>query len=370
MGIDQFLDSEEDSWAEMGTADDFLDNEPPTATTADSYNDGNYRQTGYGRGRGDRYDRGGDRGDRGGRGRDRYEDRGDRYSEKPRRVYEELPVPDKPPYVAHVGNLPFSATDDEVFELFAENVDVEAVRIIVDHATNRSKGFGYVTFKNRESLEDALGAHEIAQVGDRVITVRVAEGQKESRSQREPSRADTVDRWERGKNVPVKEREPRNRGFGGRADNDRGGRKFDNDRPRNERKPLNIQPRTNAAPVGGPSESKKNDPFGGAKPRDELAMQKQFEERQRQREEELKKREAERERPKRTNFKGRDSPKGSRDSPKGRDFSAARDNMGKKPVRTAGSKPAQQKKIKPQTVQTQKANIPVANAYAALANDA
>lgn len=45
--------------------------------------------------------------------------------------------------------------------------------------------------------------------------------------------------------------------------------------------------------------------------------------------------------------------------------------MGKKPVRTSTpeTKSTQQKKFKPQTVQTQKANIPVANAYSALAKD-
>ena len=42
----------------------------------------------------------------------------------------------------YVGNLPFSATDAEVRELFAQHGTVESVSLITDRETGRSR-FGY-----------------------------------------------------------------------------------------------------------------------------------------------------------------------------------------------------------------------------------
>ena len=44
----------------------------------------------------------------------------------------------------YVGNLPFSATEDSVRELFAQKGEVESVAIITDRETGRSRGFGFV----------------------------------------------------------------------------------------------------------------------------------------------------------------------------------------------------------------------------------
>ena len=44
----------------------------------------------------------------------------------------------------YVGNLPFSATDDEVRNLFAEHGTVETVNLITDRETGRPRGFGFV----------------------------------------------------------------------------------------------------------------------------------------------------------------------------------------------------------------------------------
>ncbi|PYR68891.1 MAG: hypothetical protein DMG20_08580 [Acidobacteria bacterium] len=41
----------------------------------------------------------------------------------------------------YVGNLPFSATDDSLREMFAQAGQVESARIITDRDTGRSKGF-------------------------------------------------------------------------------------------------------------------------------------------------------------------------------------------------------------------------------------
>ena len=44
----------------------------------------------------------------------------------------------------YVGNLPFSATDDEVRELFGQHGEVLNVALINDRETGRPRGFGFV----------------------------------------------------------------------------------------------------------------------------------------------------------------------------------------------------------------------------------
>jgi len=46
-----------------------------------------------------------------------------------------------------VGNLPFVATDEHLWEAFASSGEIEAVRLVRDAHTNVGKGFAFVTFK-------------------------------------------------------------------------------------------------------------------------------------------------------------------------------------------------------------------------------
>lgn len=55
-----------------------------------------------------------------------------------------------------VGNLPHSIDDEALWALFESCGIIASVRIIRDKATGSGKGFGYVTFKDRSSLELAL----------------------------------------------------------------------------------------------------------------------------------------------------------------------------------------------------------------------
>ena len=44
----------------------------------------------------------------------------------------------------YVGNLPFSASEDEVREMFAAFGAVQSVKLINDRETGRPRGFGFV----------------------------------------------------------------------------------------------------------------------------------------------------------------------------------------------------------------------------------
>jgi RNA recognition motif-containing protein len=88
-------------------------------------------------------------------------------------VREELPMPTQPPYTAHIGNLSFDATSEDVSDLFVD-CEVTSVRIVEDKLTRTPKGFGYVEFGSVEGLKKAL-AFQGTQMKGRNIRVSVAE---------------------------------------------------------------------------------------------------------------------------------------------------------------------------------------------------
>ncbi|KAI9481180.1 MAG: putative nucleolar protein [Benjaminiella poitrasii] len=55
-----------------------------------------------------------------------------------------------------LGALPFDVEDEELWEFFKDCGDIESVRVIRDPKMNIGKGFGYVQFVDRDSVEAAL----------------------------------------------------------------------------------------------------------------------------------------------------------------------------------------------------------------------
>jgi RNA recognition motif-containing protein len=51
----------------------------------------------------------------------------------------------------YVGNLPFTATDESVRNLFATHGTVEKVSLITDRDTGRPRGFGFVEMSNADA---------------------------------------------------------------------------------------------------------------------------------------------------------------------------------------------------------------------------
>lgn len=86
---------------------------------------------------------------------------------------EALPLPDKPPYTAHLGNLAFDVMQPDV-EKFLEGCQVTSVRIVEDKMDHKPKGFGYVEFATVDGLKKALTLSESSFMG-RNIRISVAE---------------------------------------------------------------------------------------------------------------------------------------------------------------------------------------------------
>ena len=56
----------------------------------------------------------------------------------------------------YVGNLPYSATEDDLRELFGTCGAVENVHVVMDKGTGRSKGYAFVTFEQEQGATAAL----------------------------------------------------------------------------------------------------------------------------------------------------------------------------------------------------------------------
>ncbi len=74
----------------------------------------------------------------------------------------------------YVGNLPFSATDSEIRELFAQHGTVESVSLITDRETGRPRGFAFVEMP-RADAQRAIQNLNDKELGGRALRVNEAQ---------------------------------------------------------------------------------------------------------------------------------------------------------------------------------------------------
>eukprot|EP01125_Pyxidicula_operculata_P001006 TRINITY_DN108_c1_g1_i1.p2 TRINITY_DN108_c1_g1~~TRINITY_DN108_c1_g1_i1.p2 ORF type:complete len:420 (-),score=163.98 TRINITY_DN108_c1_g1_i1:250-1509(-) len=217
-------------------------------------------------------------------------ERDNNYEKPVREKREKQPVPDSPPFVAFVGNLPFDATENDLHEFFGD-LGVVSVRLLFDHDSGRSKGISYVEFKTRDGLVNALKSDGYDFKG-RNLRVDVENRRRETREGSRPNK-------------------------GGFSDFSRP-RQFDRPEPAKERPKLNINPppqRAQPAPAPAPEapKAREEDPFGGKVDVDKLAEQARKQE-ERQREIEKRKQEEEKKRIEQRNAAKHSSPSSSSSS--------------------------------------------------------
>lgn len=75
----------------------------------------------------------------------------------------------------YVGNLPFSATEDEVRSKFEAFGTLAEVALITDRDTGRPRGFGFVTFDNAEDAQNAISGLDNTDMGGRNLKVNQAQ---------------------------------------------------------------------------------------------------------------------------------------------------------------------------------------------------
>jgi cold-inducible RNA-binding protein len=73
-----------------------------------------------------------------------------------------------------VGGLPYTTTQDELQNAFAQAGAVTSATIIVDKMTGRSKGFGFVEMSNDDEANKAIEMWNGKDFGGRSLTVNEA----------------------------------------------------------------------------------------------------------------------------------------------------------------------------------------------------
>jgi hypothetical protein len=74
----------------------------------------------------------------------------------------------------YVGNLPFSMTENDLTDLFAQAGNVARVQMINDRVTGRPRGFGFVEMGTAEEAQAAIAKFHGQEINGRALTVNEA----------------------------------------------------------------------------------------------------------------------------------------------------------------------------------------------------
>jgi RNA recognition motif-containing protein len=79
----------------------------------------------------------------------------------------------------YVGNLPYSATEEELKTLFGQAGTVTSVAIIKDRETGRSKGFAFIEMSSQDEAQKAISMLTGHMLGGRDLRVSIARPREE-----------------------------------------------------------------------------------------------------------------------------------------------------------------------------------------------
>lgn len=78
-----------------------------------------------------------------------------------------------------VGNVAYTATEEDLRALFAQGGAVKSVQIIKDRETGRSKGFAFVEMETQADALKAIRQFHGAEMHSRALTVNIARPREE-----------------------------------------------------------------------------------------------------------------------------------------------------------------------------------------------
>lgn len=94
----------------------------------------------------------------------------------------------------YVGNLPYSATEQQLTQLFAPFGDVSEASIVMDRDTGRSKGFGFLQMEDDAAARAAITELNGTMLDNRALRVDAAAPRPE-RGGRGGNRSYRESRW-------------------------------------------------------------------------------------------------------------------------------------------------------------------------------
>jgi RNA recognition motif-containing protein len=74
----------------------------------------------------------------------------------------------------YVGNLPYTASESDLQDLFAQVGTVDSVRVMRDMATGRARGFAFVEMGSDEDAQKAIERFNDYELGGRNLAVNEA----------------------------------------------------------------------------------------------------------------------------------------------------------------------------------------------------
>ena len=78
-----------------------------------------------------------------------------------------------------VGNLSFNITENDLQDAFAAHGTVVETNLMMDRATGRPRGFGFITMSSEEEAQKAIEALNGASLDGRNLTVNIARPREE-----------------------------------------------------------------------------------------------------------------------------------------------------------------------------------------------
>lgn len=91
----------------------------------------------------------------------------------------------------YVGNLPYSATNEQLTDLFSAFGEVSEATIITDRDTGQAKGFGFVQMTQDDAARSAIAQLDGTTLDNRAIRVNEAQ----ARTARNDRNSDRAPRW-------------------------------------------------------------------------------------------------------------------------------------------------------------------------------
>lgn len=88
----------------------------------------------------------------------------------------------------YVGNLPYSATNEQLTDLFSAFGEVSEATVITDRDTGRAKGFGFVQMTQDDAARTAIAQLDGTTLDNRAIRVNEAQARTD-RNDRDRTRA-------------------------------------------------------------------------------------------------------------------------------------------------------------------------------------
>jgi RNA recognition motif-containing protein len=79
----------------------------------------------------------------------------------------------------YVGGIPYSSTEEDMKNYFAEAGEVTSATIITDRYTGRSRGFGFVEMADEDGAKKAIELFDGKEFEGRKLTVNIARPREE-----------------------------------------------------------------------------------------------------------------------------------------------------------------------------------------------